>query len=94
MIELALPLLFSAILIALRHRVESENFPNSTHYDPMQFPELPNISHTGFWELAYVPSHSDAVRGIVMDVEKKLGTDIRGKRYGADNIAFLSLWYV
>lgn len=84
-VELALPLLFSAILIALRHRVESENFPNATHYKPMKFPALPNISHTGFWELAYVPSHSDAVRGIVRHVEKKLGSDIRARGFPTED---------
>ncbi|XP_068100526.1 phospholipid-transporting ATPase ABCA3 [Hyperolius riggenbachi] len=76
-IELALPLLFSAILIALRQRVESENFPNATFYKLMNFPSMPTFFLTDKWELAYIPSHSDAVRDIAETVERNLEINIK-----------------
>ncbi|XP_063790760.1 phospholipid-transporting ATPase ABCA3 [Pseudophryne corroboree] len=81
-IELALPLLFSAILIALRQRVESVTYPNATIYNDMDFPTMPWFFYSKrTWELAYVPSHSDSVRDIVKTVEKNLGIDIRARGF-------------
>lgn len=81
-IELVLPLLFSVILIALRHRVESENYPNATIYPNVNFLNLPSfLRNTGPWELAYVPSNSKVVRDIVGTVEKKLAIDIRARGF-------------
>lgn len=81
-IELVLPLLFSVILIALRHRVESENHPNATIYPNVNFLNLPSfLRNTGPWELAYVPSNSKVVRDIVGTVEKKLAIDIRARGF-------------
>uniref|UniRef100_F6U7N4 ATP binding cassette subfamily A member 3 n=1 Tax=Xenopus tropicalis TaxID=8364 RepID=F6U7N4_XENTR len=71
-IELALPLLFSAILIALRHRVPSVTYPNATLYREMPFPNLPFIPGPRPWELAYVPSHSKAAHSIILDVGNHL----------------------
>ncbi|XP_063286648.1 phospholipid-transporting ATPase ABCA3 [Pelobates fuscus] len=77
-IELALPLLFSAILIALRHRVQSVTHPNATMYKEMDFPSIPFYFHlTGTWELAYVPSHSDAVRNITETAGRELRINFR-----------------
>ncbi|XP_040297886.1 ATP-binding cassette sub-family A member 3 [Bufo bufo] len=82
LIELLLPLLFSAILIALRHRVNSENYPNSTTYQRVDFLALPSVFYTGGpWQLAYVPSNSVAVQEIVSTVEKNLGIDIRAQGF-------------
>ncbi|KAM4697953.1 phospholipid-transporting ATPase ABCA3 [Rhinophrynus dorsalis] len=80
-IELALPLLFSAILIALRHRVQSVVHPNATVYKAMPFPTLPSFLSRGHWELAYIPSHSDAVRNISQTVEQSLDIDIQARGF-------------
>ncbi|XP_062036152.1 phospholipid-transporting ATPase ABCA3 isoform X2 [Lepus europaeus] len=67
-LELFLPLLFSGILIWLRLKIQSENVPNATVYPGQSIQELPlffNFPPPGdAWELAYVPSHSDAARAI------------------------------
>ncbi|KAM9305170.1 phospholipid-transporting ATPase ABCA3 [Gastrophryne carolinensis] len=81
-IELALPLLFSAILIALRQRVESQSFPNATTYKTVDFPVLPLFYYlVGPWQLAYVPSNSDAIQKIVTRVEKDLQIDIQARGF-------------
>ncbi|XP_053328151.1 phospholipid-transporting ATPase ABCA3 [Spea bombifrons] len=81
-IELALPLLFSAILIALRQRVPSVTHPNATVYKEMAFPSMPSFFYNfGPWELAYVPSHSDAVRDIALAVGRDLHIDINASGF-------------
>ncbi|XP_061455423.1 phospholipid-transporting ATPase ABCA3 [Rhineura floridana] len=83
-IEICLPLLFAAILIALRHRVHSINHPNATIYPSKQVDQLPPFSSHWYpsrpLELAYVPSTNTAVKSIVEAVEKALaiGTKARG----------------
>ncbi|KAF2983683.1 hypothetical protein EK904_002055 [Melospiza melodia maxima] len=68
LIEVCLPLLFAAILIALRHRVHSVSHPNATLYPSQSVDELPSFFSSQHasnpWELAYVPSNSSAVRSI------------------------------
>ncbi|KAG8429226.1 hypothetical protein GDO86_018016 [Hymenochirus boettgeri] len=90
-IELALPLLFSAILIALRHRVESVTYPNATKYDNVPFPYLPFIPGPNPWELAYVPSHSEAAHSVVKTARENLGlyTPARGFPTEADFEAYI-----
>ena len=83
-IEICLPLLFAAILIALRHRVHSVSHPNATVYPPESVDDLPGFfyrRHPGNpWELAYVPSNSSAVRSIAEVVERALPISIRGEQ--------------
>uniref|UniRef100_A0A8C5R778 ATP binding cassette subfamily A member 3 n=1 Tax=Leptobrachium leishanense TaxID=445787 RepID=A0A8C5R778_9ANUR len=78
-IELALPLLFSAILIALRHRVHSDIHPNATILPEMDFDSIPGyLQFIGPWILAYVPSHSDAARNITVAMWKDLNLQYQG----------------
>lgn len=83
-IEICLPLLFAAILIALRHRVHSVSHPNATIYPPQSVDDLPSFFYrrhpSNPWELAYVPSNSSAVRSIAEAVERALPISIRGER--------------
>lgn len=84
LIEVCLPLLFAAILIALRHRVHSVRHPNATLYPRESVDDLPSFfsSHhaSSPWELAYVPSNNSAVRGIAEAVERALPINIRGEQ--------------
>uniref|UniRef100_A0A8C9EWQ7 ATP binding cassette subfamily A member 3 n=1 Tax=Pavo cristatus TaxID=9049 RepID=A0A8C9EWQ7_PAVCR len=81
-IEICLPLLFAAILIALRHRVHSVSHPNATIYPSLSVDDLPGFfyrRHPGNpWELAYVPSNSSAVQSVARAVERALPISIRG----------------
>lgn len=83
-IEICLPLLFAAILIALRHRVHSISHPNATVYPPESVDDLPGFFYrrhpSNPWELAYVPSNSSAVRSIAEAVERALPISIRGEQ--------------
>ncbi|KAH0631842.1 hypothetical protein JD844_019699 [Phrynosoma platyrhinos] len=74
-IEICLPLLFAAILIALRHRVHSVSYPNATVYQTKKLDTLPDFFrhwHPRPWELAYVPSNNTAVESIAEAVEEAL----------------------
>ncbi|MBN3289285.1 ABCA3 protein, partial [Polypterus senegalus] len=72
-IEIALPLLFSAILIALRQRVTSEAFPNATTYDKFSVKQLPL---SGSFELAYIPGNVSVVQRLAISVGKSLTPDL------------------
>jgi ATP-binding cassette subfamily A (ABC1) protein 3 len=82
-LELLLPLLFSGILIWLRLKIQSENVPNATVYYNQSIQKLPlffTLSLPGnSWELAYIPSHSEAARTITETVKRVLGINMRGK---------------
>ncbi|CAO2642152.1 Phospholipid-transporting ATPase ABCA3 [Lemmus lemmus] len=75
-LELFLPLLFSGILIWLRLKIQSENVPNATVYPGQSIQQLPLFftfhPPGGSWELAYIPSHSDAARTITETVQREL----------------------
>lgn len=81
-LELLLPLLFSGILIWLRLKIQSENVPNATIYPGQSIRELPlffSFPPPGAtWELAYIPSHSDAVETITEAARRMLVTHMRG----------------
>ena len=85
-LELFLPLLFSGILIWLRLKIQSENVPNATLYPGQSIRELPlffSFPPPGAaWELAYVPSQSDAVRTVVETVRRTLVINMRGELLG------------
>uniref|UniRef100_A0A8B9J0E8 ATP binding cassette subfamily A member 3 n=1 Tax=Amazona collaria TaxID=241587 RepID=A0A8B9J0E8_9PSIT len=76
LIEICLPLLFAAILIALRHRVHSISHPNATIYPTESVNDLPSFFYSRHpsnpWELAYVPSNSSTIRSIAEAVERAL----------------------
>ncbi|XP_064334419.1 phospholipid-transporting ATPase ABCA3 isoform X3 [Camelus dromedarius] len=80
-LELFLPLLFSGILIWLRLKIQSENVPNATVYPGQSIRELPlffSFPPPGdTWELAYVPSQSDAVKTITETVRRMLVINMR-----------------
>ncbi|XP_075755150.1 phospholipid-transporting ATPase ABCA3 [Pelodiscus sinensis] len=87
LIEICLPLLFAAILIALRHRVHSISHPNATIYPSQSVDELPWFFHRWHprpWELAYVPSNSTAVRRIAEVVEKALHVNIKAHGFPSE----------
>ncbi|KAG9340457.1 hypothetical protein JZ751_021570 [Albula glossodonta] len=73
LVEIALPLLFSAILIVLRQRVPFTNYPNGTNYDSFSVDHLPLTLVFGGFQLAYVPSNSSVVRQVAEDVQTSLG---------------------
>lgn len=82
LLELFLPLLFSGILIWLRLKIQSENVPNATLYPSQSIRELPlffSFPPPGAtWELAYIPSQSEAVRTVVENVQRALVINLRG----------------
>uniref|UniRef100_A0A8D0GV65 ABC transporter domain-containing protein n=1 Tax=Sphenodon punctatus TaxID=8508 RepID=A0A8D0GV65_SPHPU len=87
-VEICLPLLFAAILIALRHRVHSISHPNATIYCSQSVDELPGIfciRHPGNpWELAYVPSNSTAVKSIVEAAKKALCVNFKARGFPSE----------
>uniref|UniRef100_A0AAZ3PIM6 ABC transporter domain-containing protein n=1 Tax=Oncorhynchus tshawytscha TaxID=74940 RepID=A0AAZ3PIM6_ONCTS len=73
LVEIALPLLFSGILIVLRENVPFKDYPNATLYqsfsvDGLQYP-LDNYHH---YQLAYVPGNASVVRRVAEDVQRSL----------------------
>uniref|UniRef100_A0A8C2MH63 ATP-binding cassette, sub-family A member 3 n=1 Tax=Cricetulus griseus TaxID=10029 RepID=A0A8C2MH63_CRIGR len=80
-LELFLPLLFSGILIWLRLKIQSENVPNATVYPEQSIQQLPLFFSLpppgGSWELAFIPSHSDAARTITETVRRELVINMR-----------------
>uniref|UniRef100_A0A8C3V0P3 ATP binding cassette subfamily A member 3 n=1 Tax=Catharus ustulatus TaxID=91951 RepID=A0A8C3V0P3_CATUS len=87
-IEVCLPLLFAAILIALRHRVHSVSHPNATLYPSESVHDLPSFFSSRHasnpWELAYVPSNSSAVQSIAEAVERALPINIRAQGFPSE----------
>lgn len=87
LLELFLPLLFSGILIWLRLKIQSENVPNATLYPSQSIQELPlffSFPPPGAtWELAYIPSQSEAVRTVVENVQRALVINLRGAVSGS-----------
>ncbi|KAM9057540.1 phospholipid-transporting ATPase ABCA3 isoform 1-T8 [Megaptera novaeangliae] len=87
-LELFLPLLFSGILIWLRLKIQSENVPNATLYPGQSIRELPlffSFPPPGAaWELAYVPSQSDAVRTVVETVRRTLVINMRARGFPSE----------
>lgn len=71
LVEITLPLLFSAILIVLRQKVSFTNYPNATHYDSFSLEQPPDKLPIGL-QLAYVPANSSIVRQVAEDVQLSL----------------------
>lgn len=82
-LELLLPLLFSGILIWLRLKILSENVPKATIYPSQSIRELPlffSFPPPGdTWELAYIPSQSDAVKTVTETAKRALVINLRGE---------------
>lgn len=82
-LELLLPLLFSGILIWLRLKIQSENVPKATIYPSQPIRELPlffSFPPPGdAWELAYIPSQSDAVKTVTETAKRALVINLRGE---------------
>ncbi|XP_030067809.1 phospholipid-transporting ATPase ABCA3 [Microcaecilia unicolor] len=83
-IEVSLPLLFAAILIALRDKVQGVVHPNATYFHTLSVKELPWFFHSFQWELAYVPSNSIAVKDIAEAVEKAVHVNIRARGFATE----------
>uniref|UniRef100_A0A8C8YBC5 ATP binding cassette subfamily A member 3 n=1 Tax=Panthera leo TaxID=9689 RepID=A0A8C8YBC5_PANLE len=87
-LELFLPLLFSGILIWLRLKIQSENVPNATIYPGQSIRELPlffSFPPPGdAWELAYIPSHSDAVKTITETARRTLVINMRARGFRSE----------
>uniref|UniRef100_A0A672NM26 ATP-binding cassette sub-family A member 3-like n=1 Tax=Sinocyclocheilus grahami TaxID=75366 RepID=A0A672NM26_SINGR len=73
LVEIALPLLFSAILIVLRQKVSFINYPNATHYHSFALSDLPFPLCFQDLQLAYVPANASVVRQITEDVQQMRG---------------------
>ncbi|XP_048101265.1 phospholipid-transporting ATPase ABCA3 [Alosa alosa] len=73
LVEVALPLLFSAILIVLRQRVPFKNYPNATHYNSFSVDYMPFHMEFANFQLAYVPGNASVVRQVAEDVQRSLG---------------------
>ncbi|KAM3864274.1 phospholipid-transporting ATPase ABCA3 [Diretmus argenteus] len=75
LVEIALPLLFSGILIVLRQKVPFKNYPNATVYESFSVDHLPTYPpyFFGRLQLAYVPGNSSVVRQVAEDVQHSLG---------------------
>uniref|UniRef100_A0A668AI68 ATP binding cassette subfamily A member 3 n=1 Tax=Myripristis murdjan TaxID=586833 RepID=A0A668AI68_9TELE len=73
LVEIALPLLFSSILIVLRQKVPFKNYPNATVYESFSVETLPPPLMIGRFQLAYVPGNSSVVRQVAEDVQHSLG---------------------
>ncbi|XP_051573029.1 phospholipid-transporting ATPase ABCA3-like isoform X1 [Myxocyprinus asiaticus] len=83
LVEIALPLLFSATLIVLRQKVPFTIYPNVTHYHSFSVNVLPFTLcfSARDLQLAYVPGNASVVRKIAEDVQRSLGsclTSVRG----------------
>ncbi|KAG5832631.1 hypothetical protein ANANG_G00293170 [Anguilla anguilla] len=74
LVEIALPLLFSAILIVLRQKIPFINYPNTTVYHSFSVDGPPPHLLPGHFQLAYVPSNASVVRQVAEDVQRSLGT--------------------
>ncbi|XP_011822388.1 PREDICTED: ATP-binding cassette sub-family A member 3 isoform X1 [Mandrillus leucophaeus] len=87
-LELFLPLLFSGILIWLRLKIQSENVPNATIYPGQSIQELPlffTFPPPGdTWELAYIPSHSDAAKTVTETVRRALVINMRVRGFSSE----------
>ncbi|CAK6444803.1 unnamed protein product [Pipistrellus nathusii] len=87
-LELLLPLLFSGILIWLRLKIQSENVPKATIYPSQPIRELPLFFSFpppgGAWELAYVPSQSDAVKTVTETARRALVINLRARGFASE----------
>ncbi|KAF6122837.1 hypothetical protein HJG60_000032 [Phyllostomus discolor] len=87
-LELLLPLLFSGILIWLRLKIQSENVPKATIYPSQSIQELPlffSFPPPGdTWELAYIPSQSDAVKTITETAKRALMINMRVRGFPSE----------
>uniref|UniRef100_A0A3Q1GTA6 ATP-binding cassette, sub-family A (ABC1), member 3b n=1 Tax=Acanthochromis polyacanthus TaxID=80966 RepID=A0A3Q1GTA6_9TELE len=72
LVEILLPLLFSGILIALRQKVSSKDFPNATFFDSYAVERLPRLLEMQRLQLAYIPGNSSVVRQVAEDVRNSL----------------------
>ncbi|MGH0173669.1 UNVERIFIED_CONTAM: hypothetical protein FKN15_075355 [Acipenser sinensis] len=77
-IEIALPLLFAAILIALRQRVPSSVFPNATYFHNFSVTFLPQPLGWENLELAFIPGNVSTVRSLASEVGKQFKPGLRG----------------
>uniref|UniRef100_A0A3Q1JUS1 ABC transporter domain-containing protein n=1 Tax=Anabas testudineus TaxID=64144 RepID=A0A3Q1JUS1_ANATE len=73
LVEILLPLLFSAILIVLRQKVPFKDYPNATIYESFSVDSLHFKLQQMSLELAYVPRNSSVVRQVAEDVKKMSG---------------------
>lgn len=80
LVEIALPLLFSAILIVLRQKVSFTNYPNATHYQSFPLNGLPPLLCYQQLQLAYVPANASVVQQIAQDVQQNLQSCIKNVR--------------
>ncbi|XP_056308561.1 phospholipid-transporting ATPase ABCA3-like, partial [Danio aesculapii] len=80
LVEIALPLLFSAILIVLRQKVSFTNYPNATHYQSFHLNGLPPLLCYQELQLAYVPANASVVQQIAWDVQQNLQSCIKNVR--------------
>ncbi|MGH0175784.1 UNVERIFIED_CONTAM: hypothetical protein FKN15_071998 [Acipenser sinensis] len=83
-IEIALPLLFAAILIALRQRVPSSVFPNATYFHNFSVTFLPQPLGWENLELAFIPGNVSTVRSLASDVGKQFKPGLRARYFDTE----------
>ncbi|XP_034781951.2 phospholipid-transporting ATPase ABCA3-like [Acipenser ruthenus] len=83
-LEIALPLLFAAILIALRQRVPSSTFPNVTSFSNFSVTFLPQPLGWENLELAFIPGNVSTVRSLASDVGKQFKPGLRARYFDTE----------
>ncbi|MBN3275901.1 ABCA3 protein, partial [Polyodon spathula] len=83
-IEIALPLLFAAILIELRQRVPSSTFPNVTSFRSFSVAFLPQPLGWENLELAFIPGNVSTVRTLAGDVGKQFKPGLRARYFDTE----------
>ncbi|XP_058851719.1 phospholipid-transporting ATPase ABCA3-like isoform X1 [Acipenser ruthenus] len=83
-IEIALPLLFAAILIILRQRVPSSTFPNATSFSNFSVTFLPQPLGWENLELAFIPGNVSTVRSLASDVGKQFKPGLRARYFDTE----------
>ncbi|XP_039258738.2 phospholipid-transporting ATPase ABCA3-like isoform X1 [Styela clava] len=73
-VELALPLLFAALLVIIRTTVDTTTHPNITTWREFSVNNLPNfktnvVPKDGVWTVAYAPNNDSAVENIMANFE-------------------------
>ncbi|MGH0172914.1 UNVERIFIED_CONTAM: hypothetical protein FKN15_075079 [Acipenser sinensis] len=83
-LEIALPLLFAAILIALRQRVPSSVFPNATYFHNFSVTFLPQPLGWENLELAFIPGNVSTVQSLASDVGKQFKPRLRARYFDTE----------
>uniref|UniRef100_A0A7N4PL75 ABC transporter domain-containing protein n=1 Tax=Sarcophilus harrisii TaxID=9305 RepID=A0A7N4PL75_SARHA len=87
-LEIILELLFAIMLLMFRKYIPTEQV-DSVSYNIQQITTLPSPFRTpprkiSPWELVYVPSNSEVVKGITKKVQQALGTNMKARGFTSE----------